>query len=439
MAKRRTKGSGSIIKRANGYYVFRFTDVNGNSKQKSLRTRNKREAEERAKEFEHTLKAKDKREILQKIAEANDFINIKLLPFDQVWNEYIKSNPTASPSTRENYHRYLNRFVRWINDTFPEIDNFTQITQYVANSYMEHVWNLGVSASTYKYQRNTMSGITRALQNKFNIEHNHWLKTEVKRGVQQKRIPLTNEQVDELVNLIDNESQTLFKYPEQMRTVIKICLFCGCRLIDALSLKWENVDFESKLVSYTPIKTQSTSGVTAIVPLFPILENELLSHKTPSKQSLLICPDVLAHYHRNKDYVMKQLLNAILRVTGDIRNHSSSQCAVNRRLHGIHSLRTTFATEGAKRGVSATILSRMLGDKITTMDKYYINGDLTTKEIAEFNFSQTYKSVPQVVEPERQKLISIVEQMPIDNVRALLDRLENEPVMLEQVVVAGGV
>lgn len=412
MSKRRFKGSGSVFKRSNGYYVYKYIDANGNQKQKSLGTKNKSTALEKAKDFENAVDVKNIEEVIFQVAQAKKIISKKDLPIYDVWTEFIQTNPSASSGTLKNYERNLNEFVNWLSVERPSIVSFTQIELETANSYMEYIWSsTGVSPNTYNYKRGSMATITKALQNKFGINSNCWVRTERKKEVQQERLQLNSKHVSKLLDIIDNKNDS-FKYPVEMTNTIKLCLFGGMRLIDAVNIKFKNFDFENDIISYSPIKTEKSSGGNkAILPMLRVLREAF--ENVDKTQSDYVVPNVLAHYNRNSDFIKKKLLEIIHSVTGDARNDKNGQCKINRRLYGIHSLRGTFATEMAKRGVAGLKLARMLGDKITTVDKYYIGADLHKKVISEY-------IIPCNVDSEREQMKMLADDLSINEVKEII-------------------
>ena len=408
-AKRRTKGSGSVFRSGSGYYVFKYYDANGKPHQKTLRTKNKLEAEKRAPDMLKAILASDKEEVLFQSAQSRKIINSKKLPFSKIWKEFLKTKPTASEGTLENYKRILNEFCDWICIARPHIDSLTQVDLEIATSFLEKVWQSGISANTYNYKRGAMGTITKALQNKFNIESNCWLKTARKKGVQQKRLPLNAEQVKKMLELIDDK-ETSLKYHYEMVCLIKLCLFAGMRLYDAINLSWDNVDLTNNFITYVPKKTQRTSGVSAQVPiLMPLLK--ALDH-LKSKDEKFILPEIQNHYSRNPDYIKKALLKIIHEVTGSLQNNSAVQSLYNRSLYGVHSLRHTFATEAAKAGVSSIKLSRMLGDTIRTIDRFYVDVDLSKESLPEFAGMPSSDGVKKIAfDTSKGKLIELIDKL----------------------------
>ncbi|MDD5728625.1 MAG: site-specific integrase [Victivallales bacterium] len=418
MAKRRSKGAGSVFKKNNGYYVYRYTDGNGMQRQKALRTKNRAEAEELAQGFTEAVKAKDKKQVLFQAAEANRIIHKKDLILADVWNEFLKTKPTAGTGTLALYQRSLNEFIGWLALNRPSIASFSQIELETAITYMESVWESGVSASTYNDKRNALGHITKKLQNRFNIEFNAWMHTERKKAVQQKRLPLNRKQINELLELLGEPTNGL-PYPIEMACLVKLCLFAGMRLIDAVNIKWENINFETGYISYVPEKTKRTSGVTAQVPILPPLHDAL---NALDNSSDYVLAQIQGHYVKNADYIKENVLNAIHTITGDQRNIDTAQSKRKRSLYGAHSLRHTFCTEAAKAGANSVQLSTMTGDLISTLDKFYIKLDRTQKPVK--TFSKVLEKRHISTDPEREQLHQLTDILPLDAVRQILNTFQ---------------
>ena len=390
---------------------------------KSLRTKNRAEAAELVEDFVTATKAKDKKEVLFKAAQANQIINSKKLPLESVWSAFLKTNPTAGTGTLKLYERVLNEFIKWLAVERPSISSFTQIEHETAISYMEHVWQNGVSASTYNDKRNALGHITKKLANKFGIDNNYWPLTERKRGIKQKRLPLSREHVKKLLENLDKDNS--LPYRLEMACLLKLCLFAGMRLGDAVKIKWENIDFETAYLSYTPEKTARTSGVKATVPILPPLQqalNQLASVRGDNEQ---ILPKVYTHYMRNPDYIKEKLLLTLHSVTGDTRQEGKAQSQRKRALYGVHSLRHTFVTEGAKAGLNSVQLSRMTGDRISTLDKFYINVDLKKKAVPGFNNILLQENRQIAQEPEREQLKQLADMLPLQQIKQILENMQN--------------
>jgi hypothetical protein len=211
-----------------------------------------------------------------------------------------------------------------------------------------------------------------------------------------------------------------------MASLVKLCLFAGMRLGDAVNIRWDNIDFETAFINYTPSKTARTSGVKATVPILPILQESL---NRLDVESDWILPQVHEHFQRNPDYIKEKLIMLIHSVTGDKKNTSQAQSKRKRSLYGVHSLRHTFATEVAKAGATSVQLSRMTGDLISTLDKFYVECDLHTKPISGFNnilksTKQVQAAVTTEQDSERRELHQLADIANIEHVRDALELIK---------------
>ncbi|MDX9976367.1 MAG: hypothetical protein RBU21_25555, partial [FCB group bacterium] len=78
--RRRSKGSGGIVKLPSGFYAFQYVDGNGIRRTKSLRTKNRAEAEAGARDFERAVQATDREEVILQAAKARQIIRSRDLP-----------------------------------------------------------------------------------------------------------------------------------------------------------------------------------------------------------------------------------------------------------------------------------------------------------------------------------------------------------------------
>ncbi len=418
--RRRSRGSGSIIKQASGNYAYQYIDGTGNRRTKSLRTKSRQEAEKLAKDFEQAVNATDREQVVMQAAKARNIIKTRDLPLSEVWTAFETTNPSASTGTLKNYHRALRDFCEWLETNRPTIMSWTQVDHETASAYLADLWNTGIGASTYNYRRNALGHITKKLAPAFHIDANPWPLTERKTEVKQTRLALTANQCGDLLKSLDDHETTI-PHRDEMRALVLLSLYGGMRLKDAALLQWNAVDLEAGKIEYTPIKT-AAKGKTALVPLLPPLRSALLSLPADSREGDVL-PDVAATYRRNPDGIQKPLVALIQGAAGtDGRNKANGfiQRKVTRSQYGAHSLRHTFATMAAMAGAKPAYLARMLGDNITTVQRYYVHVGFGMKLLEGFD------NVPKMIEakattaPERDQLHRLADELPIEAIRDLL-------------------
>jgi integrase len=418
--QRRSRGSGSVYKHHNGMFYYQWIDANGQKHAKSLRTKNRKEALGRAGEFERAIHAKDKVEVLHQAAEAQGIIRRRALPLASVWPEYLKTKPTAGSGTLRNYERALNDFIGWLSSHYPAVESFTEQTPEIADEYLEFLWQSGPSANTYNYRKNAIGAIVKALAGRYGIESNRWHDSATRRReVKQKRLPLSAKQCIELMQALSDTPD--LPHPDECRALVRFLLFTGARLADAVNMRWDSIDISRARIQYTPRKTAGR-GKVAELPILPPIHDEL-GEMYSKRDGDLVFPNLAALYERNPDGLQKPLVELIQSVTGDGRgsNGAAGQRRISRAAYGVHSLRTTFATQAAMSGCKPVWLARMMGDSLSTVDKYYIQAGLHDTTVFGFDhLPMLTDGGNQTTDPEREQLHQLVESLPIKAIRALL-------------------
>jgi len=415
--KRRSRGSGGVIKLASGFYAYQYIDAAGIRKTKSLRTKNKTEAVEAAEAFTRIQQAKDKETVVREIARSRDIIRTRELPLSDTWAAFMDSKPTAGAGTLKNYERALRDLCDWLTAEQPTIESFTQVDHDTAGAYLEHLHNTGISGNTYNYRRNALGHITKKLAGKYRIDVNPWELTERKAEVKQRRRALNSIQVTAFLELIDTDQGAL-AHRAEMRAVALLGLYAGLRLKDACLIRWRNIDLAAGRLEYEPAKTVS-KGKTAVVPILPPLADALRA-LAPGEPQDFALPKIAELYERNPDGVQKPLLALLHTVTGDIRQSSGTQRKVQRSTYGLHSLRHTFACMAAMAGAAPAYLAAMLGDNIATVDRYYVRVGLGAELVEGFAGLPKMIEAKAVNDPDRAALHRLADEADLATIRRLL-------------------
>jgi len=173
---------------------------------------------------------------------------------------------------------------------------------------------------------------------------------------------LTNEEIREILN----ESVLPMSWE---RVAILTGMFTGLRLMDVMTLKWSNIDFNNSMLTVTPQKTKRTLSL----PLSNFLISELKKYKASanSKKECLFYDGEINHQTavRFSNHFIK-----VFRGMG---------------LFGIsfHSLRHTNATKVMEVIQDVSIASRMLGHSSLSTTMSYIHQDLDAKKEAVEKFT----------------------------------------------------
>lgn len=408
-SKKRPYGSGALIKKSNGIYAYQYRDAAGKRLTRSLGTRNFKEAEKLASPLRATASAQNTIEAVQQIARTKEMLTTKKLLLTDVWEAFMHTRPSAGDGTLKLYRHALENFIGWVNLSQPQITDLADIDEQAAADWLAYEWKRNISASTYNDRRGSMLTITKNLMRPYRLSSNPWSATERKKmaGRQQQRLPLTREHVQALLS--EN-------WEQDIKGIMLLSLCAGMRLKDAANLKW--ADISGGFISYTPEKTKRTSGVRVQVPLLPALSETL--EELP-RTSEYVLPRLADKYARSAHSLSKLLVKKLHSITGKAVQDPTGRGKVARSAYGFHSLRHTFCTEAARAGVPATLLAAMAGDNITTVEKFYVKLDLTARPIEQVSsIARTINLVTRSNETEREKLKQLADNLPLDDVRAIL-------------------
>ena len=413
--KRRIKGTGSILCNASGIYTYRYNDINGNRKQVSLGTKNLKKAteiaEQRAKLLAATSEEHAQIIIAESRIEGSGFIP---LPFNEVWSQFekrAKHKLRAGSGTMGLYQMINRQFSEWITEHYPNVHNFTEVDAAIAERYTTDLWNSGMAAGTFNDKKNGLGLITKLLSKDYAIKFNHWYEIDNKQGTKQKREPLDSIQISKLLEALDRQTDAQFK------TLMLLGLYGGMRLIDAALI--EKSSIRDGKIKYTPIKTQRTSKAIAEFYILPPLQRAI--DDLPQDDNKYLLPQIAERYQKNT-YFKTQVKSFIHTVTGKGEQRQIDQAIQARSLYGYHSLRHSFCTEMTRLGLSPAIISRMTGDRIATIERYYTQTLGLGGTIAPgFEGIQSLTAPAQANHsPERAQLKQLADILPIEAVRELI-------------------
>ncbi len=402
--KRRSKGTGCISKTSGGIYYFYWSDANGKRKKKTLRTRNRSEALERAADFEKGITAKDRADVIHEAAKARGIINERQLPFDNVWNEYLATRPTCATGTKENHLRHLTRFINWVKSNHANLTSFTQIDDDLAIDYFDELWNTGISAATQIYHRASLLAITNAIGRKFRIERNPFQSVERKKDEQQTRQALTTGQINELLENTGTDAE--------LYILLMLGAYAGMRLKDAALLQWQDVDLKSQTIKYRPYKTRRQNKIAELeikIDLLRALCN------LDAKPGGYVLPGIAEQYQNNYTSLKKSLLKIIATVAPNHNHNGAMQRVQTRTATGYHGLRHYFCTTCANNGTPLAKVAAWTGDQMKTLGKYYIRGENSKGAI------EKALQIAAPAEPERDQLKKLADTLPINEIKNILN------------------
>ena len=159
----------------------------------------------------------------------------------------------------------------------------------------------------------------------------------------------------------ENEFNTLLSCVKSrdLRELCITALLSGLRLGELLSLRWNNIDFTSKVIQVQNSETFTTkSRKNRIVPM----SEELFRMLKDRKEAIRFECDTVFHNAKGKplkEQTISQQFKSYIRCAG-----------LNDKLH-FHSLRHSFATHLVKKGVPLFAIQKLLGHSTSKTTEIY--------------------------------------------------------------------
>ena len=198
---------------------------------------------------------------------------------------------------------------------------------------------------------------------------------------------LSDQQLENLGSLLRNQTAMASEHPS-VRHAIKLLLLTGFRKSEALTLKWDYVDFDGKCVRFPDSKT--------------------------GPKQLPLNPSTLAHLSGLKANSRSEYVFPGKKMGRPLVNLQQPWKRICRRLGfkkvRIHDLRHTFASKLADLGYSIPMIAALLGHKNLTTTARYTH--LSTAPISEAT-SRVGTNIANLIDPNHEPDRSNIETIQI--------------------------
>lgn len=423
-AKQRSKGSGTIYKKGNRFYL-RIT-MNGVRKSYLLRNENDtyctRETQAKKAAARLTRRADGldtERRFVEAVAEIRDLKNRATVTVAQLWDTY-KDTPRAnaiSEKSLEEQHRIWLRFADWMRRH--GVSMAGDMTAQLAAEYMAE-YGETVSNKTFNEVRTLLNRIVQVAVKASVMLENPFQDIEKRPLETISRQEFTEEQVQKIFDCFKTgffyemnakktkdgtqrklrmEYKPLFR--DEMEVLLKLCCFSGCDGENGCLMKWENIDLAKNQISYIRYKTRKKTGGRVItLPIHDTLRSALLWAKGWRRQdSPYILPNVADRYKRNHDGIQKDVMK-IIRIALGVETTDSSDTGTRRKLaaniYSLHSFRHTFVSFCANACVPMAVVASIVGHGNPAMTRHYAHISAEAK-------GKAIGSLPSLLEPAKQK------------------------------------
>ena len=360
-----------------------------------------------------------------------------ILEIGNVWQAYLDApqddKPNSGTGTMSNYKRHWSQFVDWLKEHHPEVKYFNDdITESIAKEYAAYLRSQGFSDSTFNYKHTTVKLVTRVMMKYYPLQKNVW--ESVKRVNNPKQNTKDHFTFDEGVNVLNVFDEDFYMlHKEQIKIIFNIGVYSGLRLSDCILLKWKNIIglSDGLAIKCVPKKTKRLNkGITA--PVVKPLKDALTIAKDWKDKSGYICPNVAERFLRNPSGVKKDIIK-VFKYAGYTVSRKKSIKERTISAIGFHSLRHALFSHLASNGITIEKLASWSGDSQKTLLKYYLHADSNkliteAQKILNTNVVDTIaEPIPlSSPEPERQQLIDLAKELPIEIVKTILQQLKNK-------------
>ncbi len=374
------------------YWYCAFTAPNGKRcfKSTKLKDRNaamafclRMEQAARTASEKGSLAEEQARKILNEIRELSGSEPIGFRSLADHSAEWLRSKEvTTSESTFVRYRDFVNGFVAHVGKQRASA-GVENITPQDVKSFRDLQVREGKSETTANLALKTLRSLFNDARREGLISINPAEAVKTFTREKEARDVFTYEQLCALVAAASPE----------WKTAILLAYYGGLRLRDAVSLTWDNVNFELRQIRYFPRKTNR--GETRRpdwrkhlpgqleVPLMPELEKHLLSLPSSDNPMDRLCP-TLAAKATGGNRGLSRLFQRVMAAAGIFPERGREKKGKGRQFKtlGFHSLRHTFVSELANADVPADVRRQISGHSDEKIHERYTHLGLDTKRRA---------------------------------------------------------
>ena len=378
-------------KQSGGPYYYRLSVANGLRKEFALGTSVEEEAIQKAADLDAVYEAPTQEVALAQINAIKGFSKWgKRMDFVTAWEQYLKSPDRATPATvaEQNSYKFdYDEFVRFASTKTADISG-VDIT--LCESFAKHLTKNRIAVATHNRKIKHLRKIFDCLKDYYlgeNPFRNRLLfrKEREEQHTVVRRQAFSKEQEQQLREVLADTIHRVLNKPE-IRVIYYVGMFTGQRLKDCVLLQWQNVDLDHKRISVRQFKT----GKQVSIPIAPELYDALLEARDWQCDQY-VCPKSAKRYNKTNDdgkNVGNNLVNIdVLRVIRWIGLEPSVSVPGRKKkmtMYGFHSLRHSFASFCAEKGVPKAVVESILGAASEIVDKYYTHvGDAAQRQAIE--------------------------------------------------------
>lgn len=391
--------TGTIYKRGAQFWLKYVVD--GRRIRQSLQTDNLAEAEEKRKAIMRPLATAERVDALaitaarlseakSEASRADETVN-PALAVEQVWPAYEEATnrPDSSERTLAGYESAWKRFKGWLTTERPAIRAMRDIDATVAAAYAQQLTADGVTASTFNQHIGLLRLVWRCLEKPIRGTGNPWLMIQKKRlqKLAHRHKAITQVQFDNLLKASESAD---------LHDLLCVLGWTGQRLVDAVMLRWDAINFAQHVITIYPRKTARTGKAVHIPLLVPLAD--LLQNRKRMVDAETVFPELAADYDRDPSSLVKRI-QATFESAGLTPREKRPGIARAVTSYGAHSFRHYYATQALAAGIPAEIVKRITGHTSDAMLANYEHVDAGMIGGLAARLSNGRQALPEPTEP----------------------------------------
>jgi integrase len=221
------------------------------------------------------------------------------------------------------------------------------------------------------------------------------------------------------------------KADDFIRSIFTIGIATALREGDICTLKWDEIDLDNNIIKRQTTKTKRVVEI----PILPPLKTFLVEQKQKNEESKYVLPEHAEMYNKNQSGItwrVKKFLESIgIETTKKVPGRTR---AIS--IKDVHSLRHTFCYYAGVYGIPFLVVKDIVGHVSPQMTELYQRHadnrmkreklmqmpDLMGLPQAESNETELQEPP---IEPERAQLHKLVDELPLDVVKVILEQLQS--------------
>lgn len=323
-----------LLKNKFGIYHFRFTDENGKGKQLSTGCSIKSDANKFVLNYFNSLKEKS----VVKKYRISEFLSLFINNISM--NKHYKDSMNL-----------LKSFIEFTNDKY-----MNEVSIVDCESFKTFRQN-SLSSRNKPYSIHSLNGELRNLRVLFNkaldyeiISKNPFKKIRYHRETEKEYNVISENEINILLNNIRNSD---------LLNIVKFGLYTGCRREEIMTLEWNDIDFQNKII-YIRNKDNFTTKSKKIRQIKMNNEKlyELMTNLYNSKNRFVFCKS--NGYKYDGDYISKLFKKEVKRL------------GLSPKIH-FHCIRHTHISMLLLKGANINLVSRYIGHSSISITQKYLH------------------------------------------------------------------